>query len=574
MYAHDPNEVEQELFQESVEYFDKREEIIGLYAVLFTNIVRQRKYTEQTGFSIEELISLCFSVLSYISEAYYLNYKVKDEDIARHICRYYERRYQRELEPDPVKELSKYLMENVLQNEGVAYEYPAYSFEKDQLKQIPVRLIAGKRDERRGKTDESLTYYELTAQGYQLLFSTKEIQDETQISIEQMKVAHALSKERYDRALRHAKEACRAVKQQLAIMDLFIINARKGFNHVTFNEYETLYRDLFETLTEQKEDAVIISKQVYTLQQDITDKVDEKALKNLGLLNAIAAELNGLLGLHQKLIVKYHEINDVYAEAIQAQPLFESVKTLSIEHDILRRMEEEVHVGYYATNLLKYFGLPTFNAFFSPMTPYRPQQALKAIKGDDKEDAVIDLFEHEEENRASQLERQLVQHQQQQMKQIVVALLTKLNQSFNYEFELRDWLAELEESEDEDVNRWFNTGQFGYVLLKLYDEFHGIEVKKLKKELKNSQLFMDSTLVVSFKAALVELTETRPELFEVFKRFETIRPEEGEMVEFSYVTYDEENKRVQHDMTVTNLIIKGVVCDEYGLSTTNNEVIL
>ena len=557
-YQQTQHEIEQELFQESVEYFDKREEIIGLYAVLFTNIIRQRKYTEQTGFPIEDLISICFAVLSYISEAYYLNLKIKDEDIERHIYRYYERRYQQELEPETAKELSKYLIENVLQNEGVAYEYPAYSFETNQLKKIPVRLITGKRQERREKTDESLTYYELTAQGYQLLFSTKEIQDETQISIEQMKVAHALSKERYDRALRHAKEACRAVRQQLAIMDLFIINARKGFNHVTFNEYEILYKDLFDTLTEQKEDAVIISKQVYTLQQDINDKVDEKALKNLGLLNAIAVELNGLLGLHQKLIVKYHEINDVYAEAIQSQPLFESVKTLSIEQDVLRKMEENVSVGYQASILLKYFGHPTFKPFFSPTTPYRPQQALKVVKEEGQAESAVDLSEYEEENRPSQLERQMIQQQQQQMKQIVVALLTKLNHSPHYEFELREWLAELEESEDEAVVTWFNTSQFGYVLLKLYDELHGIEVEKLKKEVKNSQLFMESTSVISFKTALIELTDTRPELFEAFTRFESIRSEESSIIEYAYVTYDEENRRVQHDMTVTNLIIKGV----------------
>ena len=133
-YQQSQHEIEQELFQESVEYFDKREEIIGLYAVLFTNIIRQRKYTEQTGFPIEDLISICFAVLSYISEAYYLNLKIKDEDIERHIYRYYERRYQQELEPETAKELSKYLIENVLQNEGVAYEYPAYSFETNQLK--------------------------------------------------------------------------------------------------------------------------------------------------------------------------------------------------------------------------------------------------------------------------------------------------------------------------------------------------------------------------------------------------------------------------------------------------------
>ena len=80
----------------------------------------------------------------------------------------------------------------------------------------------------------------------------------------------------------------------------------------------------------------------------------------------------------------------------------------------------------------------------------------------------------------------------------------------------------------------------------------------MKKEVKNSQLFMESTSVISFKTALIELTDTRPELFEAFTRFESIRSEESSIIEYAYVTYDEENRRVQHDMTVTNLIIKGV----------------
>ena len=558
MFQQNQHELDQELFHESLEFFDKREEIIALYSILFTNIVRQRKYGEHNGFPIENLMSLCFAVLSYISEAYYLNLKIKDEDIQRHVSRYYERRYQRELDEDVAKELSKYLIENVLQNEGVAYEYPAYSFETDQLKKIPVRLIAGKRQDKREKNDESSTYYELTAQGYQLLFSTKEIQDETQVSIEQMKVAHALSKERYDRALRHAKEACRAVRQQLAVMDLFIINARKGFNHVTFNEYETLYKDLFDTLTEQKEDAVVISKQVYTLQQDINDKVDEKALKNLGLLNAIAAELNGLLGLHQKLIVKYHEINDVYTEAIQSQPLFESVKSLSIEKDILQKMEENLLVGYNASTLLKYFGFPCFNRFFSPTTPYRPQQAFRPTKEESDVEVSIDLSEHDEENRSSQLEKERIRQEQQQMKKIVTALLVKLNESVDYEFELRDWIAELEESEEEEVVKWFGSNQFHFVLLKLYDEMQSVEIKKLKKELDNSRLFMESNVVVSFKAALMELTETRPELFESFTHLKTIRMEESDVVEYAFMTYDEEQQQVEHEVAVNNLIVKGV----------------
>ncbi|WMJ89757.1 hypothetical protein [Anaerocolumna sp. MB42-C2] len=175
-----------------LEGFEKRMEFV---AVVESIVNRKNKNQEiESWFKENELDNLFFTLLIFIMEQ---TLSENDDCTLQNMTAFMEQvlpLYNYRFSYDKVKALTEYMVKDILQNGGAVKNYNAMCY-TDKIKPVRVRLINDK------LLNDNRIIYQLTDQGYDFLFRTKEVDKELDFKLEQLKLKELLKRKNYKHAV-------------------------------------------------------------------------------------------------------------------------------------------------------------------------------------------------------------------------------------------------------------------------------------------------------------------------------------------------------------------------------------
>ena len=282
----------------------------------------------------KEMDNLFFSLLVYILEQ---TLNENDQCTMENMAAFLEKvlpAFQKDFSEEQIYRLTEYMVRDILQNKGEEKTYHVMDYEHG-MKEIRIRLIQDK------ITDGGKIVYQLTDQGYNLLFRTREVDKELDFKLEQLKLKELLKRKNYKHALRQSQE-----------------------DHTMEDEAVT------------------------------------EALRNLAL---IRQNLTSVTVQQRNLIGKRFEMNDIYEETIRDSFYTAMVRRYDFQKEIMEPMEHVK--GEQIESLWKLFvplRRPRARKQLLLSMPYQPQGKLHE---EETEEAAIEEDVFEEDRRFQEQRR-------------------------------------------------------------------------------------------------------------------------------------------------------------------------
>jgi len=144
-----------------------------------------------------------------------------------------------------VKELVRYIVKDILQNKGQNRQYEIAEYDTEGFKSLQIRLISDKLN------SEDKVVYELTKQGYNFLFRTKEVDDELGFKIEEVKLKMLIHKKNYKKAISTSKNLIAMLRDKQIQLGQFEDSLRNNINSISGEMYDDLVNKMYNLLEEE-----------------------------------------------------------------------------------------------------------------------------------------------------------------------------------------------------------------------------------------------------------------------------------------------------------------------------------
>lgn len=386
-----------------LEYLQGFQERMGFVAAVDSIIGRRNRSTEiEERFEEEEMDNLFFSLLVYIMEQ---TLNENDQCTMENMAAFLEEilpYYGREFSHAEIYRLTEYMVRDILQNKGEEKTYRVMDYDQG-MKEIRIRLIRDK------ITDGGRIVYQLTDQGYNLLFRTREVDKELDFRLEQLKLKELLKRRNYRHALRQSQELMNMLRQKEHELELFIDRIRQNIHTIDRGEHKKLLDETYHLLDEEYQGMLELKEQVerdeeriYQEQADHTME-DEAVAEALRSLAQIRQNLSTVTMQQRNLIGRRFEMNDIYEETIRDSFYTAMVRRYDFQKEIMEPLE---HVkGEQIASLWKLFvplKRPRARKQLLLSMPYQPQGKLRE---EETEEAAIEEEVFEVDQRFQQQKR-------------------------------------------------------------------------------------------------------------------------------------------------------------------------
>ncbi len=329
--------IEEEIMFDFLEGFEKR---MGFAAVVDSIVNRKNTNIEiESWFQGEELDNLFFTLLVYIMEQ---TLNENDECTLENMARFLDDilpAYQKKWPFDQVMRLAEYMVKDILQNKGTVKNYGIMDYGR-QWHDIQVRLVSDK------ITAENKIVYQLTDQGYDFLFRTKEIDKEMDFKLEQLKLKMLLKRKNYKHALKQSRDLINMLRQKKREMESFIDRVRQNIHTIDRGEHERLLLETYNLIDEEYEDMLEMKEAVVKDEERIGREIEESGFSDetmnnaLYNLNQIKRNIQIVIGEQRNLIGKRFNMNDIYEDTIRNSFYASVVKRFDFQKEIMDEMEK------------------------------------------------------------------------------------------------------------------------------------------------------------------------------------------------------------------------------------------
>jgi hypothetical protein len=385
--------------------FNKRMEIIGIVESIVNR--KNRNMELERLFKDHDFINLVFSVLIYIME----KTLSEDSDCDReHILKFIEtilpKYYGLRLENVQLEQVNDYVIKNVLQNEGVAYHFNTINYTDQTRECITIRLIADRVQEVNGSYKIT---YSLTDQGYDFLFRTKEIDQEIQITIEELKLKELIKRKNFKKAYDQSQNLIQMVRQKKKEIQILMTKVKENIHNVDIDEFEKLMNSTYELLNEEYNllseimDMTGKSEDKIRQEYELNQKLDESLKKAQAEIKQINKNIKATLSEQKDLILSRQTLSKLYIETIGDSFLYSMENRFDIEESILKQVEQQIDRIEYFWKLVNPLFMPNLNKNLNVRSLYEPQGMIK-LEEDEKEN-VIEQEVLSEDNEQVKIER-------------------------------------------------------------------------------------------------------------------------------------------------------------------------
>lgn len=323
---------------EFLKKFPRRMKNVGLYAVIIQNSSQKLSW-KQYGFTkFDEQINLLFEVLLYIMEQSLKEEKCTMDDIATYIDTINVQYLRKDISYEQCHQLGDFIVNTVLSNEGRPMYFEGYDFEKNEYEEMHISYVANKivyveNEVRR-------TSYYLTDDGYNLLLSTLEIEDNMKFNIHEIIFRLHLEKQSYDKAVNDIKNVFNLMRIQFQRAQEAMRQIRRNALSYSVDEYEEVLVGNLNTITDTKkkfqEYKTVIQERVKDLEEENINirKLSKKEQQDLNNLRVIEEYLTRVLDEHQKILNSHFDLKILYTEELERLSQARLIQRFSMRRDL------------------------------------------------------------------------------------------------------------------------------------------------------------------------------------------------------------------------------------------------
>ena len=176
--------------------FPKRMKSVGRYVVLMKNSFQKTTWKQYGIETADEQMNIIFTVLLYIME-----YSLKEEnctidDIGEFIGTINDQYFKKQYSYDDIRKLADFIVNEILSNSGNAMYFSGYDYEKKEYQEIHINYIANKIVYLENSVRR--TSYYLTEEGYNMVLSTMELENNLKLTVHEMLFKLHLEKADYE----------------------------------------------------------------------------------------------------------------------------------------------------------------------------------------------------------------------------------------------------------------------------------------------------------------------------------------------------------------------------------------
>lgn len=329
---------------EFLKQFPRRMKHVGAYVLLFANS-SQKTIWKQYGFlKLDEQINVIFAVMLYLMEQSLKEENCTIDDIGAYLDSLNMRYFEKNMGYEDCKSLGDFIINVALSNEGKAMYFDGFDFEQRAYQIMNVSYVANKivyvdAEVRR-------TSYYLTEDGYNLLLSTLEIENNMKLTIHEMIFKLHLEKQSYDRAVDDIKNVFNLLRIQLQKMEDAMGRIRRNALSYSVAEYETILEENLDTISDTKEKfrnyRELVRARVKELEEmDVNirrlEKKEEENLKNLGIIETY---LNRTIDEHQKILSSHFDLKLLYTKELEQLSQMSLIRRFSLRNDLYEKILE------------------------------------------------------------------------------------------------------------------------------------------------------------------------------------------------------------------------------------------
>lgn len=371
-----------------LESFEKRMEFVG---VVDSIVNRKNKNQEiESWFQENQLDNLFFTLLVYIMEQ---TLSENDDCTIENMAAFMEQIlpfYNHKFSYDKVKTLTEYMVKDILQNGGALKNFDTMCY-GERMKTVRVRLISDK------ILEDNRIIYQLTDQGYDFLFRTKEVDRELDFKLEQLKLKELLKRKNYKHAVAQSKNLISMLRQKKKELEEFIYRVRQNIHEIDKSEYEKILSETYTLIDEEYEgmqDIRISVEQDETRinqERESNGYLDDTMIKALDSLFEIKRNIQTVIAEQRNLIGRRFSMNQVYEETIQNSFFASIVKRYDFEKEMLEPLAR-IKEGTipFLPELFGPLSMPSLNKKLNLNLIYERQGKLKEVSQED-----LDVTEEE-----------------------------------------------------------------------------------------------------------------------------------------------------------------------------------
>lgn len=511
---------------EFLKQFPKRMKHVGMYALVLQNSSQKQTWKQYGFLKTDEQINIIFALMLYIMEQSLKEEKCTMDDMGAYLDYLNMTYFNAGMSFDDCRKLGDFIINVILSNEGKAMYFDGYDFEQRAYKIMNISYVSNEivyLD-----SDVKRTSYRLTEDGYNLLLSTLEIENNMKLTIHEMIFKMHLEKQSYDKAVDEIKNVFNLLRIQLQKIQDAMLRVRRNALSYSVSDYEQLLGENMESIdmTKQKFQSYreTVRKRAKELEeQNINVRKlsaqEEENLENLENLRIIESYLNRGIDEHQKILNSHFDLKILYEKELELLSQMSLIQRFSLRTDLYDKVLQDAS------------GLDNIDIFLRPLFHQAPDKIYNLQKAtqlqrpirkkqQEEEEEVLDFDEDQwQEEYAARKRKRLMQYENS-----LGFVLDKMMEKGK--ITLQEMASSLGREEQNTLIPDIDI--FKEIMVELIKSRH-IDIDALRKE--KSEYIAEETLDFQLNEMILELVD-KDERRKHIHQIDIYRLEDGGVVEF------------------------------------------
>lgn len=491
--------------------FPKRMKHVGMYGLLLQNSAQKQTWKSYGFMKTDEQLNLIFALMLYIMEQSLKEENCTIDDIGAFLDYLNTTYFHKNMSYEDCKKIGDFIINVILCNEGKAMYFDGFDFEQKAYKIMNISYIANKVVY--VDSDIKRTSYYLTDDGYNLLLSTLEIENNMKLTIHEMIFKMHLERQSYDKAVDEIKNIFNLLRIQLQKIQEAILRVRRNALNYSVADYRVLLEENMETIDVTKQKFISYRETVKKRAKELEEEninvkklsaQDEEKLNNLKIIEHY---LSRGIDEHQKILNSHFDLKILYERELELLAQMSLIQRFSLRNELYDKVLEDVS----ALDRMDVFLRPLF--YRVPDKIYNPNKAMELQrpvrkKAVEEEAEVLDFDEEEWQEELIRKQKEKLQKYKKSVALIVDILYEKEKVTLE---EIKQITQEREEGVAElvpDIN----------IFKEIMVEFikaKEINLDALKKE--RSEYMVEQTLDFQLHEMLLNLVEEDKQKSDIFK---------------------------------------------------------
>ncbi len=344
-----------------LKHFPRRMKSVGLHFMLIQNSIQKTTWKQYGFASGAEQINLIYAVLLYIMEQSLREEHCTMDDIGAYIDSVNMQHFRKSLNYDQCRQLGDFIVNVILSNEGKAMYFDGFDFEENEYQNMHISYVAN----RIVYVDQEFrrTSYYLTDDGYNLLLSTLEIENNMKLTVHEMIFQMHLEKQSYDKAVDEIKNVFNLMRVQLQKIQDACGKIRRNALNYSVRDYETILVENLDTIQDTKQKFQNYREMVKSRARELEEKnINVQQLlpreeEKLNHLREIEAYLNRTIDEHQKILSGHFDLKALYTRELEQLSRMSLIQRFPLRTGLY----DEVLKNADTLTRLDYFLRPLFN---------------------------------------------------------------------------------------------------------------------------------------------------------------------------------------------------------------------